>query len=327
MLGYSVEGFVVTWMASRGGVMVFLEDAEAKVAVLGNTDAVFKVPQVFTEVEEGGAARVFREVQGIISIGRGDVREEGVVGDNFSGREQVSEAEEEISGGGIGGEGRNIDVEEAGEGVGLVEVARAVLDGHVGLEGSEGLGPAGLALGEVTLSEEKAEGMVVSVESEVLAAVEVVAEFDTCVDDSSELLFMHCVVELSRVELAGFVAHRLGTTALILEEDSTNAFARGISVEFEGSIRAGEGNNEDRGGGEGSFEGMEGVDGVTGKRRGKRGGGLGEGGESSSEFGVIFDEAAVKASEAQEGTGGVQVMGKGPVSDCSYLAGVDCKSS
>ena len=220
-------------------------------------------------------------------------------------------------------------MKEAGEGVGLVEVAGAVLDGHVGLEGGEGLGPAGLALGEVTLSEEKAEGMVISVESEVLAAVEVMAEFDTCVDDSSELLFMHCVVELSRVELARFVAHGLGTTALVLslEEDSTNTFARGISVEFEGSIRAGEGNNEDRGGGEGSFEGMEGVDGVRGKRRGKRGGGLGEGGESSSEFGVVFDEAAVKASEAQEGTGGVQVMGKGPVSDCSYLAGVDCQSS
>ena len=118
--------------------MVFLEDAEAEVAVLGNTYAVFEVPQIVTEVEEGGSARVFREVQGIISIGRGDVREEGVVRDNFSGREQVNKAEEEISGGGIGGEGGNIDVEEAGEGVGLVEVAGAVLDGHVGLEGGEG---------------------------------------------------------------------------------------------------------------------------------------------------------------------------------------------
>ena len=50
MLGYSVEGFVVTWMASRGGVMVFLKDAQAKMAVIGNTDAVFEVPQVVSEV-------------------------------------------------------------------------------------------------------------------------------------------------------------------------------------------------------------------------------------------------------------------------------------
>ena len=60
---------------------------------------------------------IFRGVQGIISIGRGDVGDQGVVGNNFSGREKVSETEEKVTGDGRGvrGERRDINVEEAGQ--------------------------------------------------------------------------------------------------------------------------------------------------------------------------------------------------------------------
>ena len=64
----------------------------------------------------------------------------------------------------------------AGEGISLVLRAFAVSDGHVGLVGGEVLGPACLATGDVTLSEEVLGAVVVSVEGEVLAAFKVVTE-------------------------------------------------------------------------------------------------------------------------------------------------------
>ena len=51
VLGNSIEGFVEARVTSRGGVMVFLQNAEAKVAVLWHTNAVLEIPQVVTEGE------------------------------------------------------------------------------------------------------------------------------------------------------------------------------------------------------------------------------------------------------------------------------------
>jgi hypothetical protein len=82
-----------------------------------------------------------------------------------------------------------------------------------------------LAFAEVALSEEELEGVVVSVEDEVSAAIQVVTELLAGVDDGEELLFVDSVVELSRGELAGLVADGLGALALVLQEHSTNALA------------------------------------------------------------------------------------------------------
>ena len=76
---------------------------------------------------------------------------------------------------------------------------------------------------------------------------------------------MNNVVDFSRFEFPTFVAHRLGSVALILQEHCADAFARSVRVELKGCIRASLGNDEDgiplRSGDEGGFEGVEGVDG------------------------------------------------------------------
>jgi hypothetical protein len=72
---------------------------------------------------------------------------------------------------------------ETREGICLVVFTLLVDNGHVWLIGSKILSPASLAAGEILLSEEIAEAVVVSVKDEVLATFQVVPEDFNCVDD------------------------------------------------------------------------------------------------------------------------------------------------
>ena len=109
---------------------------------------------------------------------------------------------------------------------------------------------------------------------------------------------------------------------MVLEKHGSETKVGGIRVEDEGGFGAGEGNDEERGREEGGFEGIEGVDGSL-RQRGRKGdSGAGQVGEGGSDLGVVFDEAAVEASEAKEGTGGGEVKGQGPGGDGGDFAGV-----
>ena len=72
---------------------------------------------------------------------------------------------------------------ETREGIGLVVFTLLVDNGHVGLVRSKILGPADLAAGEILLSKEIAEAVVVSVKDEVLATFHVVPEDFDSMDD------------------------------------------------------------------------------------------------------------------------------------------------
>jgi hypothetical protein len=71
-------------------------------------------------------------------------------------------------------------------------------------------------------------------------------DFDS-MDNGKEFLFMDRVIFLGGREFAGFIADRLGTVTLVLEEDGTKADEGGIGVEDEGGIGSGEGDNEEGG--------------------------------------------------------------------------------
>lgn len=120
----------------------------------------------------------------------------------MAGKESKELKEQGRGGGGVGWKG-------TGEGVGLVVSSWAVGNGHVGLVCGEVLRPAGLATREVTLAEEVLDGVVVSDESEVLAALEVMAEYLDSMDSCQELLFVDGIIPLGCCKLPGLVAHRL----------------------------------------------------------------------------------------------------------------------
>ena len=98
----------------------------------------------------------------------------------------------------------------------MVDRTRAVNNGHVGLVSSKILGPTSLAAGEVTLAEEILDGVVIGDQSEVLAALKVMAENLDGVNSSKEFLFVDGVIPFSCSEFPGFVADRLGPVALVL---------------------------------------------------------------------------------------------------------------
>ena len=80
----------------------------------------------------------------------------------------------------------------------------------------------------------------VSVQSEVFATFQVVAESFHGVDDGEEFTFMDGIVFLRRIEFSRLIADWLITLALVLEENCTNGHIRGISVKCECSIRTSE---------------------------------------------------------------------------------------
>jgi hypothetical protein len=80
------------------------------------------------------------------------------------------------------------------------------------------------------LSEEVLEAMVVSVEGEMLASLEVMAEDFDGVDDGKKFKFMDGIILLGRAELAGLVADWLISIALVLKKYGTNSDVRSISV-------------------------------------------------------------------------------------------------
>lgn len=187
------------------------------------------------------------------------------------------------------------------------------------MEVSEILSPAGLAAGQILLGEDILEGVMVSEEGELLAAIEVVPEGAEGIDDCKELQLVDRVVFLGTVELAGFIGDRVA----ILHEDGADANQGGVSVEGEGGISGGVGEREDRGSGEGGLELHEGIDG--GGRQSAREGyeGGGECREGGSDGGIVADEATIEASEAEEGT---DVGGAGrerPICEGLDLAGVN----
>lgn len=119
------------------------------------------------------------------------------------------------------------------------------------------MGPASLTAGEILLGEEVTEAVVVGVESEMLATLEVMAEDLDRVDDGEEFLLMDGVVLLGRRQLAGLVTNGLGTVTLVLKQNCSNTNVRGVGEEGEFSIGTGEGDDEERGGDKGGFEKVE----------------------------------------------------------------------
>ena len=135
--------------------------------------------------------------------------------------------------------------------------------------------------------------------------------FDS-VDDGEEFTFMDGVVFLCWVELAGLVANRLVTFALVLEKDCTNSNIRSVRVEGEGGIRTGEGDDEQGSRDQGCFEGFKGVNGILREDGGKGDGGACEVGQGSSNSGEVFDESAEETNESEERSCGGDVMGSRP---------------
>jgi hypothetical protein len=71
------------------------------------------------------------------------------------------------------------------------------------------------------------------------------------------------------------------------------------------------------------LEQAEGIDGSLGQGCREWGSSLGQVGEGGGNLGIIPDESTVKASKAQEGTGGGDVVRQRPVSNSGSLVGVD----
>jgi hypothetical protein len=209
----------------------------------------------------------------------------------------------------------------------LVVRSTLVDDLHVRLEVSQLLGPAGLAAGQIPLGEEVLEGVMVGVDSEALAAFQVMSEDLDGVDDGEKLLLMNRIILLSRGQLARLIANRLWTLALILKQDSADANAGSISVELKGGIRSRMGNDEDGSREEGCFEAVEGVDCSLRELGGEGNGSLGEVSESGGKLCVVPDEAAVEASEAEEGADSSNVARQRPVSDGGDLLRVDTETA
>jgi hypothetical protein len=158
----------------------------------------------------------------------------------------------------------------------------------------------------------------ISVQDELLAALQVVPEGTQTVYNCQEFQLMHRVVALGRTELAGLEADR----TIILFQYTTNANQGGISVQSEGGIRTSLGESEDRSSRDSSLELAESINSVSWELWGKGFGGGGEGSEGSCDGGVVADEATVEASEAQKCADFSDVAGQGPVMDGSYLLGV-----
>lgn len=83
----SVEGLAKTRVSSRRGVMELLKDTLAEDGIIGNTQAIVEIPAVVTVLQELGSSGVVREVQGVLVVGRGDVLEKTIIGDDLSSRE------------------------------------------------------------------------------------------------------------------------------------------------------------------------------------------------------------------------------------------------
>jgi hypothetical protein len=274
--------------------MELVKDPGTKGRGVGDADSVLEVPVVVTAVKIARAAEVGVAVEWVIRVGKLDVVQERVVDGDVIGRQQVAELLLEVRG--------EVGRAEARESVGLVGSSRLVDDLHVGLKVGQLLRPASLTTGEVSLSHQVLEGLVVSEDSEVLASLKVVAEDLQGVDDGQEFLFMHRVVLLCRAELPRLVTYRLRSIALVLQEDSADAIARGVGVELKSRLRPSGGDDKERGGEQSGLQVVEGGDGGWGNDGGKRGLGPGEVSQRNSDLGVVTDEAAVEASEAKEGT-------------------------
>jgi hypothetical protein len=121
------------------------------------------------------AAGVGVGVVRIFSVGTLDVLQDGVIEGDVVGGQQKVELMLQVGGDGQGAEAR--------ESIGLVGISRLVDDLHVGLKVGQFLRPASLAAGEVSLSHQVLEGVVVSEDGEVLASLKVVAEDLQSVDD------------------------------------------------------------------------------------------------------------------------------------------------
>ena len=251
VLSNGIQGAKVTRVASGGRVMEIREDAGAESIVSWHTNAVTEVVQTVSTLGDpdwkfGG------KVEGVGGIGGGD--------GGGQGRCENLEGGAEVKG-----------MELAREGVSTILFSGQVADFHVGLEVHESLKPASLAARQLFLPEEILEGVMVGVQSEMLAAFKVMAEDLEGMYDSQQFQLMHGVVGFCRRQLATVKADGM----LVLLENSTQANARSVSVQVEGSSRASQGNTENRGGGKGSLEVKEGVKGNGGKsrRKGVQGGG------------------------------------------------------
>ena len=178
--GGGSEGAESARVCAVRGVVRVMKNTEAKGLILGDAEAGADVEQAVVLADEGRA--LGDGVQWVVGVGGSDFVQERGVRDEGGCGEGVER-----------GGGRGRVVRAAGQGVGTVHGARAVLDVHQGGEGGELLQPTAKTASERALLEEGLEGLVVGVNSEG-AVVEVVAPGVDGMDDGEQLLLAGGVV-------------------------------------------------------------------------------------------------------------------------------------
>ena len=96
--------------------------------------------------------------------------------------------------------------------------------------------PSRLTTGELRLSLEELQRLVVSTHDELFAG-EVVTPRSECMNDGEQLLLMHWIASLSVEHLLGQESYRLQTSTLVLLEHSTDSITRCIGMDNERQLR------------------------------------------------------------------------------------------
>src|SRR3954469_10908200 len=139
------------------------------------------------------------------------------------------------------------------------------------------------------------EGRVVGVQGEG-TALEIYLPLLECMDDGKEFLFVGRVVAFGGIHLTGGECDRLGSTALVLLEDSADGEAGCVSGDDKGKCRVWDAEN--RSAGECGSEGVEGGLGLGGPC--VQGVFVRELSQGCSDAGVMGDETAVVVTNAQK---------------------------